>query len=1045
MGNTSISKQESSTGRYHGLFVGIDKYASPSINELRCAERDAQALHALFADTLGDGGVLLRGVEATRSTLDQHFARLATTSPDDVVVLAFSGHGSETHELVTYDTDLADLTGTAFPLDLLLERFKAIPARRLICVLDCCFSGGLGAKVLQVDERPRGLKSTDALLSEIAGDGRLILTASAPDEEAWENHKIGHGFLTHYLLEALQGAKEVRKAGKVSVMRLLEYVAERVRKEVEQLGRSQQPTVRGTFEIELTWPIFKPGKTYARAFPKQIRVPVASEVKSLATRGFRPEIIDSWAESVSELNALQLEAINDYDVLDGEHLLVSAPTSSGKTMIGELAALRGVEGGKRAIFLLPMKALVNDKHQEFERKYAQAGIRTIRATGDYSDELPELRRGQYEICLMTYEKCAGLVLAQPHILDQVGTIVIDEVQMLADEGRGAGLEFLLTLIRMRRRHGAAPQLVALSAVIGDTHGLEEWLDGRLLRRTERPVPLDEGVLGPDGVLRYLDPDGVEHTEQYIRREYRGRSERQELIVPLVRRLVGEGKQVIVFREKRGEAPGTANYLAADLGLPPVDRALEALPTGDLSNSSEQLRAALERGTAFHTSDLSREERAVVEAELRDPHSALRVVAATTTLAMGINTAAEAVVIAGLDHPGREPRPYTVAEYKNMVGRAGRLGFSDRGASFTIAAKPAETHNYWARYVTSHPEDLESQFLDPGADPRGQVLQVIAGSAGFGSSAPVGMTAEEVVEFLEASFGAFQERSRSEGWSWSRQDLEQAVGDLERDELILRDEDDRLQLTDLGRLAGSSGHKVESTLRLVSVIRGRAPESLNDASLIALAQVTAELDRTWLPMHPKSMKEPQSWFGELERRRVSHTILGALRRYGADHRTGAMRAKRAVSCLLWMSDRTRQDIELTLTRHVRESTAAGPMSQVASRTADVLPLVCGVAELLHPDLDLGDRGSDLLLRLQVGLPAELVAMARLMQDRLTRAEYLRLGAAGFADIPAAAAAADDELSAALGGNTSQTLALRETLAAEVGEVREAEPSEQPHST
>lgn len=1001
---------------------------------------DAESLYALFADTLGDGGVLLRGASATRAELEAQFARLASTSPDDTVVLAFSGHGSDTQELVTYDTNIADLPGTAFPLDLLLERFRAIPARRLICILDCCFSGGLGAKVLHTEDQTRALRSADSLLSEMAGDGRLILTASGPDEPAWENNKIGHDYLTHYLLEALQGAKPVEKDGKLSVLRLLEYVAKHVREEVEKLGRSQRPTLRGTLEAELTWPIFARGANYAAAFPGQIKTPITSKVTSLGHRGFREEVIASWAGSVSDLNGLQLEAINDYGVLDGEHLLVSTPTSSGKTMIGELAALKGVEEGKRAIFLLPMKALVNDKHQEFARKYAPAGIRTIRATGDYYDGLPALRLGQYEICLMTYEKCAGLVLEHPHILDEIGTIVIDEVQMLADESRGADLEFLLTLIRMRRRYGSEPQLVALSAVIGDTNRLEEWLGGQLLRRNERPVPLDEGVLGPDGSFRYLDPNGVEQTTPYVQREHGRRSERQELIVPLVRRLVEEGKQVIVFRTKKVEAPHTANYLAADLGLPPVQRALDALPSGDLSNSSERLREALARGTAFHTADLSREERTVVEAELRDPDSALRVVAATTTLAMGINTAAEAVVITGLVHPGRNPKPYTVAEYKNMVGRAGRLGFSASGASFAIAPDRASAQSDWRRYVTGSPEDLESRFLDPRSDPRGQILQVLSAGGDLDRSKPAGMTPDEVVSFLEASFGAFQQSNRSAGWAWSRQDLEHAVAELERHDLIERDDAGLLHLTDLGDLAGGSGYRVGSVVRLVSAIRVCDPPSINDASLITLAQLTEELDDLWLPMHSKSMQERRKWSGELERRGVPYGVLAALRGSGADARKAALRAKQAVSCLLWMDSRTLQEIEVILTQHVPDTTAAGPMNQVTSRTADLLPLVWGVAELLHPQLDLGERGGDLLLRLQVGVPAALVPMVRLMRDRLTRADYLNLARAGLIDVRRVVAAPDEELSRALGGDASKILGLRETLAAEVGEMHASELGE-----
>ena len=145
------------------------------------------------------------------------------------------------------------------------------------------------------------------------------------------------------------------------------------------------------------------------------------------------------------MNELQQDAINEFGLLDGDHLVVSAPTSSGKTLVGELAALKGVLERKRALFLLPMKALVNDKYAEFTSKYEAFGLRTIRATGDINDDVPALMRGQYDVCLMTYEKCAALVLAQPHILNDVGTVVVDEVQMIIDQTRGANLEFLLTL------------------------------------------------------------------------------------------------------------------------------------------------------------------------------------------------------------------------------------------------------------------------------------------------------------------------------------------------------------------------------------------------------------------------------------------------------------------------------------------------------------------------------------------------------------------------------------------------------------------------
>jgi helicase len=141
------------------------------------------------------------------------------------------------------------------------------PARRLVCILDCCFSGAMGAKVLQVESKPRALRSEDSLLEQLAGDGRLILTASTADQPAWENPRLGHGLLTYYLLQALQGAEEVRSAGNVAVYRLLEYVTKRVIDSASALYRAdERPTLRGTLDSELSWPVFTPGKRYQTAF-----------------------------------------------------------------------------------------------------------------------------------------------------------------------------------------------------------------------------------------------------------------------------------------------------------------------------------------------------------------------------------------------------------------------------------------------------------------------------------------------------------------------------------------------------------------------------------------------------------------------------------------------------------------------------------------------------------------------------------------------------------------------------------------------------------
>jgi len=692
---------------FQGLFIGIDRHASPAIGELSCACRDAIALEALFTDTLGGRSVLLTDGDATRARIKEEFKTLAKCDPDDTVVIAFSGHGSETHELVTHDTDVANLANTAIPLDVLQAWFVRIPAKRLIFFLDCCFSGGFGAKVLQVEAKPRDMLSADAKLAQLAGEGRIVFTASAATEPAYEHGRFGHGLLTFFLLEALKGAEEVRAAGKISLYRLLEHVTNRVKAAAAQIGRPQNPTMRGSIEGDVSWPVFVPGARYAAAFPERPPVQVTADLASLSSAGFPEALIAAWAGAIPSLNVLQLAAINDFNVLDGQHLIVSAPTSSGKTMVGELAALRNVIDRKRALFLLPLKALVADKKQHFKAVYGPFGVRTVEATGE-TDDITPLLRGQYDIALLTYEKFAAIALSFPHVLSQAGVVVVDEAQMIANAGRGANLEFILTLIRMRRRQGIEPQVVCLSAVIGDTNGLEQWLGARLLRRNERPVPLKEGVLRADGRFRFIDPaDGAERLKGPVMQRIFGKGSSQDWIIPLVRKLVAEGQQVIVFRETKGEARGCANYLAENLELPPAQDAIAEMPVGDPSRANMDLRKALAGGVAFHNADLEREEKRIIEEEFRRPGSGLRVIAATTTLAMGVNTPASSVVIAGLDHPGDEP--YSVAEYKNIVGRAGRLGFTEQGTSYLLALDPRAEYDLWSRYVKGEPEDLHSRF------------------------------------------------------------------------------------------------------------------------------------------------------------------------------------------------------------------------------------------------------------------------------------------------------------------------------------------------
>jgi helicase len=1008
---------------FKGLFIGIDRYASPGIEWLSCSGRDAMALHALFTDTLGGDTTLLMDEDATLGAIREKFEHLATVDPDDVVVIVFSGHGTETHELVTYDTEPFNLANTTLTLTTLGEWCARIPARRLLIILDCCFSGGMGAKALQAEARPRDIQSVDAKLNEISGTGRIILTASGPTEKAWEVIRLGHSLLTWHLLEALQGPVEIRQGDRLGVLGLLDYVTRRVVDGARLYGHEQHPAVRGTFEGEFTWPVLSPGPIFLAAFPEHANPIASADVQSLVDFGFPSDVVQAWASEIPALNQLQLDAINDYGILRGEHLVASAPTSSGKTMLGELAAVRGALDRRRALFLMPLKALVNDKLRQFQRVYAPFGIRTIEATGE-TDDIGPLLRGQYDIALLTYEKFAAIALTHPYVLHQVGTIVVDEVQMIADAGRGANLEFLLTLLKMRRREGIEPQLIALSAVIGDTNGLERWLGGRLLRRVQRPVPLDEGVICYDGRFRYCDGDSGQHRseDRYIL-PHRREGKHRDWVIPLVQRLVSEGKQVIVFRETTGETRYGAQYLAEALRLPAATEALQELPAGDPSQASGQLRGVLAHGIAFHNSHLDREERRVIEEHFRKSDTRLRVIVATTTLAMGVNTPASAVVIVGLEHPSAEgPQPYSVAEYKNLVGRAGRLGYAERGASYLIATSLREENEYWQRYVSAQPENLVSRFL--AADPRTLIIRVLV-AAGFASE---GVSGDEIIAFLESSFGVFRMQQTGNPAGWDRHGLQRALDDLARYGLVERGETGRFHITALGRLAGESAVEVETVLRAVACLRALRADDVTDPALIAIAQTSAELDDVYFPLNKVSKhKEPQHWFGQLQAQGISRTILSNLQMNVTARGQDTARAKKATACLYYISGMGMEEIERAMSQLGGAfDGSAGPIRSVTSRTCDVLPMIGRVAELLHPGLALEQRIARLVLRLDLGIQGPVVDLARYAERSLDRADYRRINDARMTDRDRLAAADDNALLPLIGNHRRKLAALRDAV-------------------
>ena len=194
------------------------------------------------------------------------------------------------------------------------------------------------------------------------------------------------------------------------------------------------------------------------------------------------------SKEITELRPCQEKSI-EQGLLKGQSLLVCTPTASGKTLIAELAAIKNImEKEGKAIYIVPLKALATEKYKEFTKKYG-AICKINLSIGDLDKEDKYLEK--YDLIIATAEKLDSLIRHHSPWLKQVKTVIVDEIHLLNDPGRGPTLEVLITILKQLL---PKIQLIALSATIGNPEELAEWLKAKLIKDNWRPVELHKGIM-----------------------------------------------------------------------------------------------------------------------------------------------------------------------------------------------------------------------------------------------------------------------------------------------------------------------------------------------------------------------------------------------------------------------------------------------------------------------------------------------------------------------------------------------------------------------
>ena len=429
--------------------------------------------------------------------------------------------------------------------------------------------------------------------------------------------------------------------------------------------------------------------------------------------GLDPRIVDILkAQGIETLYPPQADAVGP--ALLGENVVLAIPTASGKSLVAYLAILASVLRGGKALYIVPLRALAAEKFEEL-KAFEPLGLKVGVSIGDYDSPDPSLEK--FDVIVATSERADSLLRHRLNWLQELTVVVADEVHLINDADRGPTLE--VTLAKLRQVNPKA-QVLALSATIKNSDELARWLEAEHVRSDWRPVPLKEGVYY-DGLVHFTD-----NSIQEIKAG-------EDDLTGLVEDIITSGGQALVFVNTRRSTEGLAKSLGAYMKPRLSEKQREHLAKVAETIAREQdeptsmaarLAKCVEGGVAFHNAGLTNPQRALVEREFKHRH--ILCIAATPTLAAGINLPARRVIVRDLNrydiNMGLSPIP--VLEIKQMCGRAGRPKYDQYGEAILFAKDIDEVDELFEEYFRSEPEAIESKL---GSEPalRMHVLASVA--------------------------------------------------------------------------------------------------------------------------------------------------------------------------------------------------------------------------------------------------------------------------------------------------------------------------------
>ena len=393
---------------------------------------------------------------------------------------------------------------------------------------------------------------------------------------------------------------------------------------------------------------------------------------------FRKVLLDEGLETLLPVQEMVLKQ----GLLDGKSLLIVSSTSSGKTLIGELAGIPRAMKGEKMVYLSPLVALTNEKYGVFRKRYKKLGLRTgIKVgmsrlyVGDEAKPVVDTDIRKADIICATYEALDLIFRSgETKALGKIGTIIVDEIQNLADEERGPELDGLLARMRF---HAPNAQVLALSATVGSPENLAKELKLTLVNYTGRPVPLERHL-----VFARSDEDKRHLIRRLVKDEFRRTSS------------WGNRGQSIIFTFSRRRAHSLSEWLK-EHGVRSV------IYHGGLSYGN---RRRIERSFSKQRYEC---------------------IVTTAALGAGVDLPASQVIFETL---AMGADWISTAEFEQMLGRAGRLGKHDRGRAYLLVQPDRKYHGGQDKNedeIAAHLLVGDIEDVEPFADREHSAEQILA--------------------------------------------------------------------------------------------------------------------------------------------------------------------------------------------------------------------------------------------------------------------------------------------------------------------------------